>query len=90
MGQSLLVIGAGGGVGSILVQLARRLTRLTVIGTASRPQTRDWVTELGAHHVIDHGQPLQAQLKELGVAQVDYVISLTHTEHYYPQLVEVL
>ncbi|WP_273820662.1 zinc-binding alcohol dehydrogenase family protein [Pseudomonas asplenii] len=90
LGQSLLVIGAGGGVGSILVQLARRLTRLTVIGTASRPQTRDWVTELGAHHVIDHGQPLQAQLKELGVAQVDYVISLTHTEHYYPQLVEVL
>ena len=56
--QSLLVVGAAGGVGSILVQLARQLTGLTVIGTASRPQTQAWVRELGAHHVIDHGQPL--------------------------------
>ena len=61
-GQSVLVIGAGGGVGSILVQLARRLTALTVIGTASRQATQAWVAELGAHHVIDHGQPLQSQL----------------------------
>jgi zinc-binding alcohol dehydrogenase family protein len=90
LGQSLLIIGAGGGVGSILVQLARRLTRLTIVGTASRPATREWVSELGAHHVIDHGQPLQAQLSGLGLSQVDHVISLTHTEHYYPQLIEVL
>ncbi|PAL01986.1 NADPH:quinone reductase, partial [Staphylococcus hominis] len=47
-GQTLLVIGAAGGVGSILVQLARQLTRLTVIGTASRPDTQDWVYALGA------------------------------------------
>ena len=56
--QSLLVIGAAGGVGSILVQLARQLTGLTVIGTASRAETQQWVRELGAHHVIDHSQPL--------------------------------
>ena len=88
--QVLLIIGAGGGVGSILVQLARQLTQLTVIGTASRPQTQKWVSALGAHHVIDHGQPLQVQIAELGLPQVDHVISLTHTEHYYPQLIEVL
>ena len=61
--QSLLVVGAAGGVGSILVQLARQLTGLTVIGTASRPQTQAWVRELGAHHVIDHGQPLAEELR---------------------------
>ncbi|WP_306715273.1 zinc-binding alcohol dehydrogenase family protein [Burkholderia dolosa] len=89
-GQSLLVIGAGGGVGSILVQLARKLTALTVIGTASRPQTQAWVAELGAHHVIDHRGPLRPQLTGVGIEHVDHVISLTHTDTYYAQIVDVL
>ncbi|WP_434519089.1 zinc-binding alcohol dehydrogenase family protein [Pseudomonas sp. NFX1] len=89
-GQSLLVIGAAGGVGSILVQLASKLTQLTVIGTASRPETQAWVKELGAHHVIDHSKPIAPQLQALGLDTVDYVISLTHTDTYLAQLVEVL
>jgi len=89
-GQSLLVVGAAGGVGSILVQLARQLTQLTVIGTASRPETQAWVKELGAHHVIDHTVSIPLQLQELKLNPVDYVISLTHTDTYLPQLVEVL
>ncbi|WP_175831366.1 zinc-binding alcohol dehydrogenase family protein [Burkholderia cepacia] len=89
-GESLLVIGAGGGVGSILVQLARKLTALTVIGTASRPATQAWVAELGAHHVIDHGKPLHPQLQAIGVEQVNHVISLTHTDTYYGQIVDIL
>lgn len=89
-GKSLLVIGAGGGVGSILVQLARTLTGLTIIGTASRDVTRDWVRELGAHHTVDHTQPLQPQLKALGFDNVDIVISLTHTDQHFAQIVEVL
>ncbi|MBD9414153.1 zinc-binding alcohol dehydrogenase family protein [Pseudomonas sp. PDM16] len=89
-GQSLLVIGAAGGVGSILVQLARQLTGLTVIGTASRAETQDWVRELGAHHVIDHSQPLQPQLKALGIDQVSMVASLTHTDQHLDQLIEAL
>ena len=89
-GQSLLVVGAGGGVGSILVQLASKLTHLTVIGTASRPETQGWVKELGAHHVIDHSQPIPLQLNALKLDSVDYVISLTHTDTYLAQLVEVL
>jgi zinc-binding alcohol dehydrogenase family protein len=89
-GETLLIIGAGGGVGSILVQLARKLTALTVIGTASRTETKDWVTALGAHHVIDHRQPLQAQLSDLGHKEVDHVISLTHTDTYYEQIVALL
>ncbi|MBS7456956.1 zinc-binding alcohol dehydrogenase family protein [Coralloluteibacterium stylophorae] len=89
-GQHLLIVGAAGGVGSILTQLARRLTRLTVIGTASRPETRDWVATLGAHHVIDHGAPLVEQLEALGIGRVEHVASLTHTEAHYAQLVEAL
>ncbi|XHS32371.1 zinc-binding alcohol dehydrogenase family protein [Pseudoxanthomonas sp. UC29_72] len=89
-GQVLLVTGAAGGVGSILVQLARKLTALTVVGTASRPETRAWVRELGAHHVIDHSQPLAPQLQALGIEQVQHVASLTHTGSYYSQFIELL
>jgi zinc-binding alcohol dehydrogenase family protein len=89
-GERLLVIGAGGGVGSILVQLASKLTGLTVIGTASRPATQAWVRELGAHHVIDHREPLGPQLASADIDQVDHVISLTHTDSYYAQIVELL
>ncbi|MCA1177281.1 MULTISPECIES: zinc-binding alcohol dehydrogenase family protein [unclassified Pantoea] len=87
---ALLIIGAGGGVGSILTQLARKLTNLTVIGTASRPETADWVRSLGAHHVVNHQQPLGEQLAAIGHPQVRYVASLTHTDSYYTQLVDVL
>ncbi|MDP5238712.1 zinc-binding alcohol dehydrogenase family protein [Uliginosibacterium sp. 31-16] len=90
LGQSILIVGAAGGVGSILVQLARRLTRLTVIGTASRPETQAWVRELGAHHVIDHTQPLSSELKRLGLAPVEYVASLTQTDQHIAEIVESL
>jgi len=89
-GRSLLIVGASGGVGSILTQLASKLTGLTVIGTASREETRDWVRALGAHHVIDHGQPMAPQLAALGFNGVDIVISLTHTEQHYADIVESL
>jgi zinc-binding alcohol dehydrogenase family protein len=89
-GKYLLITGAAGGVGSMLVQLARQLTRLNVIGTASRQETADWVRQLGAHHVIDHSQPLLAQLQALGVPEIDYVASLTHTEQHFAQLIDVL
>lgn len=86
----LLIVGAAGGVGSILTQLARQLTGLTVIGTASRAETQQWVRELGAHEVIDHSQPLLGELQRLGIAQVERVASLTHTDQHYEQLIEAL
>jgi zinc-binding alcohol dehydrogenase family protein len=89
-GASLLVSGAAGGVGSILVQLASHLTDLTVIGTASRPDTVQWVKDMGAHHVLDHTKPLAAQVNELGAPPVKYIASLTATTRNFPQLVEVL
>ncbi|AUT49230.1 zinc-binding alcohol dehydrogenase family protein [Achromobacter sp. AONIH1] len=88
--QSLLVVGAAGGVGSILVQLARQLTGLTVIGTASRPQTQAWVRELGAHHVIDHGQPLAEELRRIGIDEVSHIASLTHSDQHFAQIAEAI
>ncbi len=87
---SLLVIGGAGGVGSILIQLARRLTGLTVIATASRPETRAWCLELGAHHVIDHTKSLQSELQRIGVPQVSYVAGLTATDRHFPAIVEII
>lgn len=89
-GTRLLIIGAAGGVGSILTQLARRLTSATVIGTASRPETQSWVKELGAHHVIDHTKPLSEELKRIGLTDVTHVASLTHSDVHYEQIVEAL
>jgi zinc-binding alcohol dehydrogenase family protein len=89
-GKSLLVIGAAGGVGSILVQLARQLTGLNVVGTASRPETRDWVLQNGAYHVIDHGKPLAEEYAKTGLAAPEYVISLTHTDQHFDQVVELI
>ncbi|MBT0569264.1 zinc-binding alcohol dehydrogenase family protein [Curvibacter sp. CHRR-16] len=87
---TLLVIGAGGGVGSILVQLARQLTAVRLVVTAARAETRQWLLDLGAEHVIDHSQALAPQLAALGIAQVDYAISITHTDQYFEQLVELI
>ncbi len=89
-GQQLLIVGAAGGVGSIMLQLARQLTKVSVIATASRPETQAWARELGAHHVIDHSQPLHAGLQRAGFASVSHVASLTQTDRHFDQLVEAL
>lgn len=89
-GQTLLIVGAAGGVGSMLVQLARRLTKLTVIGTASRPETAGWVRDLGAHHVIDHSRPIAGELERAGLGPIDHVASLTHTDAHYAELIRAL
>ena len=89
-GQSLLIVGGAGGVGSILIQLARQLTQLKVIATASRPETQAWCLELGAHAVIDHAQPLAQALKDGGHDPVDFVAALTQTGQHYAQIIESL
>lgn len=89
-GKSLLVIGAAGGVGSILVQLARQLTGLTIIGTASRPETAEGIKQLGAHHVIDHRQPLHEEIARLGLPPVTYVASLNQTDQHWAAIAELV
>lgn len=87
---ALLLIGGAGGVGSIAIQLARRLTGLRVIATASRPETRDWCLALGAHDVVDHHGDLPAQLAAIGAAQVGTVFSITNTDRHWPAIAAVL
>lgn len=89
-GTVLLVSGAAGGVGSILVQLASRLTSATVLATAGRPESRTWVTQMGAHHVLDYRAPLAPQVEALGIGPVTHVASLTHTDQYFEAFVELL
>lgn len=88
--ERLLIIGAAGGVGSIMTQLARRLTAATVIGTASRPETQAWVRELGAHQVIDHSRPLAEELKQIGIDNVSHIVSLNSTDQHFAQIVEAI
>ncbi|WP_417698811.1 zinc-binding alcohol dehydrogenase family protein [Pseudoalteromonas lipolytica] len=87
---SVLVIGAAGGVGSILVQLAKQLTNLTVVGTAARQQSVQWLTDLGVDYVLDHSQDLNQQRIDAELDEFDYVISLTHTDKHLDSIVEVI
>ena len=89
-GRALLIVGGAGGVGSIMTQLARKRTGLTVITTASRPETRDWCLKHGAHHVIDHTKPFADQLKAIGHPQIALVASLTASEQHYPAIAGIL
>src|SRR5436190_17189030 len=89
-GKSLLIVGGAGGVGSIATQLARKLTRLTVISTASRPETQAWAKELGAHHVIDHSKPMAEQLKAAGHRFVDYIFGVTHSDQHFDAIADVI
>lgn len=86
---TILVLGAAGGVGSILIQLARQLTGLTVIATSGRPATSDWVTKLGAQHVVDHHGDLVAQLRSLAPEGIDYVFT-SRSDGRIPMLAEVV
>lgn len=88
--RTLLITGGAGGVGSMMIQLAKQLTDLTVIATASRESSAAWCRELGADHVINHHQPLLPQLQAFGLNSVDMIASLTHTTDYMAQYVECL
>lgn len=89
-GQHLLIVGAAGGVGSILIQLAHQLTQLRVIATASRPESAQWVTALGADAVIDHRKSFRPQLQALGIEDVALLASLTHSVEHLDDIAEVL
>lgn len=87
---TLLVIGGAGGVGSILIQLAKQLTNLTIIATASREDSKAWVRSLGADGCINHQQALSDELKTQGIESVDYVVSLTHTDVHLSEIAKVI
>ncbi len=88
--EVILVVGAAGGVGSIFVQIAKAITGATVIATASRQRSSDWVKKLGADYVVDHTKPLTAQIEALNIGPVTHVASLNSTDVYFDSYTEVL
>ncbi|GAA0556781.1 zinc-binding alcohol dehydrogenase family protein [Rhizomicrobium electricum] len=88
--NAVLIIGGAGGVGSIAVQLVRALTNVMVIATASRPETREWVEELGAHHVIDHSKPMADQIAALKNGAPAFVFSTTQTDRHFDDIVALI
>lgn len=88
--NAIVIIGGAGGVGSIAIQLARALTDVTIIATASRPETIEWVKELGAHHVVDHRKPLAKQIEALGIGAPAFVFSTNETHTQIPEIIEFI
>src|SRR5947209_2831872 len=88
--RTLLIVGGAGGVGSILIQLARRLTGLTVIATARRPESQQWCRDLGAHAVVDHSKPMHEQIERLKLPPVALVASLTFTDQHYKAIADLM
>ena len=88
--NTILVVGGAGGVGSITIQLLRALTGMNIIATASRPETQEWVRALGAHHVIDHRQPMAPQIAALGLEAPGFVFSTNQTEKHLPDIAELI
>ena len=86
---TLLIIGGAGGVGSIAIQLARHLTNMTVIATASRPESQAWCRQMGAHHVIDHHGDLVAQAKSLNLS-ISHIFTTNGTDHHWASLAEII
>lgn len=88
--NAILIIGGAGGVSSVAIQLARQLTDLTVIATASRPETREWVGNLGAHHVIDHSKPMAPQVEALGLGKPGFVFLTNGTDQHQADVADLI
>jgi zinc-binding alcohol dehydrogenase family protein len=88
--NAVLIVGGAGGVGSIAIQLLRQLSDVTVIGTGSRPETQDWIRDLGAHHVLDHSKPMAPQLAQMAIGAPAFVFSTTHTDEHLKDILELI
>jgi len=90
-GSSVLIVGGTGGVGSMAVQLARQLTKLTVVTTSfDDEQEQQWCRKNGADHVLDHAKPIAAQVAALKIAPVKFVFSTNMTGHHFPEIAELI
>jgi zinc-binding alcohol dehydrogenase family protein len=88
--RTLLVVGGAGGVGSIAVQIAKCVAGMTVIATASRPETATWARAMGADHVVDHSKPLAAEVAALAIGAPGFVFSTTNTDRHFDQILELI
>ncbi|WP_226663170.1 zinc-binding alcohol dehydrogenase family protein [Microbulbifer aggregans] len=89
-GKSILIIGGAGGVGSIAIQLARTLAKLNVIATASRTKSSMWIKQMGAQHVVNHRNPVDSELSDIGIPMVDYILCLNDTDQHFPAMANAI
>lgn len=88
--KTVLIIGGAGGVGSIAIQLAKQVAGMSVIATASRPETMEWCKKMGADYTINHHQPFLSELAAIGIKTVDYILCLNNTTQHLPNMVDVI
>jgi len=88
--RAILILGGAGGVGSIAIQLARQLTDLTIVATASRPETVQWAKDMGAHHVVDHKKPLARQVAALGMGSPAFIFATSPIGGVIADLAELI
>ncbi len=89
-GKSILIIGGAGGVGSIAIQLAKKVAKLNVIATASRPETIEWTKKLGADHVVNHRNSIDQEIKAIGFEHVDFIVCLNSTEQHWEAMANAI
>lgn len=87
---TLLVIAGAGGVGSIAIQIAKRVAGLRVIATASRPETEAWCREMGADEVVNHRVPLKDELQRIGAGEADYILCAANTEEHLQNMADTV
>lgn len=88
-GKTVLILAGAGGVGSIAIQLAKKIGGLTVIATASRPESESWCKALGADYVVNH-YDLKAELEKIGHSQVDYILDFVNINAYWETVAEII
>jgi len=88
-GKTVLILAGAGGVGSIAIQIAKRVAGLTVIATASRPETQEWCKNLGADFIVNH-RNLKEDLEKIGHSQVDYILDFVDLEGYWETIAEII
>lgn len=89
-GGTLMIVGGAGGVGSMAIQLAAQLTDMTIIATASRPESVEWCRSLGAHHVVNHEHDLADQVLKIGLEAPSHIFCAAHAKKHFNKLVELL
>ena len=88
--KNILIIGGAGGVGSIAIQLAKKVTKLKVVATYSREESRDWCLSLGADHVINHHDNMIDQYQQKGLPKPEYIFCLNSTDDHFKAMSELI
>ncbi|MEL4897098.1 zinc-binding alcohol dehydrogenase family protein [Crocosphaera sp. Alani8] len=89
-GKSILIVNGAGGVGSIAIQLAKKLAKLNVIATASRSETIAWCEKLGADAVVNHRNNLAQEIEKIGYQNVDYILCLSNTDVHWQAMTRAI